>query len=86
MSVQRKGVTKGDIVRAIKQHTKSIDGMYRHMMFIDDILAKFVNFLGKEEEFSDYLLKLDKEAKAKEDGKHKQPKRKQSRRSSTTSK
>ena len=86
MSIKRKGVTKGEIVAAIKQHTTSINGIHQHMMFIDDILAKFVNFLGKEDEFSDYLSKLDKEAKAKRDGEHKQSERKQSGRSTTTSK
>jgi len=86
MSVKRKGVTKSDIVRAIKLHSNTIESINRHMMFVDDILAKFVNFLGKEDEFSEYLIKLDEEAKAKKDGEHKQPKRKRSGRSTTTSK
>ena len=86
MSIKRKGVTKGDIVGAIKQHGQSIEGMYRHMMFVDDILAKFVAFLGKEDEFAEYLTELDKKAKEKQDGEHKQKERKSSRRDVTTSK
>ena len=79
MSIQRKSVTKSDIVREIKAQGNTITSMYQHMMFIDDILAKFVNFLEKEDEFAEYLTKIE------EDGKSKQQEREQGRGNSATS-
>ena len=79
MSIQRKSVTKSDIVREIKAQGTTLQSMYQHMMFIDDILAKFVNFLEKEDEFAEYLTKIE------EDGKSKQQERERGRGNSATS-
>ena len=82
MSIKRKGVTKGDMVKALKDHDIAMQNMYRHILLIDDVLAKYIA-MNKDE---DKLAKFMNPLKEEEDGKHKQPKRKRSRTSSKTSK
>lgn len=83
MSIKRKGITKGEMVQAIKGHTNALNNIYKHLMFVDDILAKFVNFMGKDDEFANYLKELEE---SEENGEHKQKERIGSRGSSKASK
>ncbi len=53
--IKRKGVTKGDILRAIKHQTDALNNMNNHIMFIDDILSNFITFMKMEKEFEDFL-------------------------------
>tara|TARA_R100000458_G_C8274353_1_gene249288 strand:- start:470 stop:664 length:195 start_codon:yes stop_codon:yes gene_type:complete len=53
--IKRKGVTKGDIIRAIKNQTDALNNMNNHIMFIDDILSNFITFMKMEKEFEDFL-------------------------------
>ena len=82
MSEKRKAVTKGDIVNALKNHDIAMQNMYKHILLIDDVLANYIKMNDDETKLSNFMNPKDK----KKDGKHKQPKRKQSRRSSTVSK
>jgi hypothetical protein len=82
MSTKRKGVTKGDMVKALNDHDIAMQNMYKHILLIDDVLANYIKMNKDEDNLSGFMNPKTKE----EDGKPKQPKRKQSRRSTTTSK
>ena len=82
MSEKRKAVTKGDIVNALKNHDIAMQNMYRHILLIDDVLAKYIAMNKDEDKLAEFM----NPPKEEENGEHKQPKRKRSRRSSKTSK
>ena len=83
MSIKRKGVTKGEMVKVIKDHDIAMQNMYRHILLIDDVLAKYIAMNKDGTKLADFMNPPKEEAK---NGEHKQPKRKRSRRSSKTSK
>tara|TARA_R100000008_G_C3559871_1_gene155464 strand:- start:545 stop:796 length:252 start_codon:yes stop_codon:yes gene_type:complete len=83
MSIKRKGVTKGDMVKALKDHDIAMQNMYRHILLIDDVLAKYIAMNKDEDKLAEFMNPPKKE---EENGEHKQPKRKRSRRSTKTSK
>ena len=82
MSIKRKGVTKGDIVKELKNHEFALQNMYRHILLIDDVLAKYIAMNKDETKLADFMNPPKEEVK---NGEHKQPKRKRSRKSSTPS-
>ena len=82
MSTKRKGVTKGDMVKALNDHDIAMRNMYKHILLIDDVLANYIKMHKEEDKLAEFMNPKSK----KEYGKPKQSKRKQSRRSSTTSK
>jgi len=77
MSIKRKGVTKGDIVKELKNHEFALQNMYRHILLIDDVLAKYIDMKKDGEALSDFMK--PKEEEEKKNGEHKQSKRKRSR-------
>ena len=79
--IKRKGVSKGDIVQSIQNLDIACQNMYRHILLLDDVIAKYIDMKGDSEKLQKFINK-----KEKEDGKHKQPKRKRSRTSTKTSK
>ena len=83
MSIKRKGVTKGDMVKALKEHDTVMQNMYRHLLLIDDVLAKYIAMNKDEDRLANFMNPPKEEEK---NGEHKQPKRKRSRRSTKTSK
>jgi len=83
MSIKRKGITKGDMVKALKDHDIAMQNMYRHILLIDDVLAKYIAMNKDEDKLSEFMHPPTEE---EENGEHKQPKRKRSRRSTKTSK
>ena len=82
MSIKRKGVTKGEMVKVIKDHDIAMQNMYRHILLIDDVLAKYIAMNKDEDKLAEFM----NPPKEEENGEHKQPKRKRSRRSNKTSK
>ena len=82
--IKRKGVTKGDIVKALQQHDNVLQNMYRHILLIDDVLAKYIDMKKDGNALADFMK--PKEEEEKKNGEHKQPKRKRSRGNATTSK
>ena len=81
MSTKRKGVTKGDMVKALNDHDIAMRNIYKHILLIDDVLANYIKMNKEEDKLAEFMNPKSK----KEDGKSKQSKRKQSRRNSTTS-
>jgi len=79
--IKRKGVTKGDMVRAIKDLHFEIQGLQRYVMMIDNVVDKYIRMNKDEKKLKKYLEKVMKEA-----SEHKQKKRKSSGRSNTPSK
>jgi|ETNmetMinimDraft_30_1059905.scaffolds.fasta_scaffold184176_1 hypothetical protein len=77
----RKSVTKSDIVRALKEHDNAMEMMYRHILLIDDVFAKYIDMKKDGDALAKFM-----NATPKEDGKPKQPKRKRRRRSTSASK
>ena len=82
MSTKRKGVTKGDMVKTLNNHDIAMRNMYKHILLIDDVLANYIKMNKEEDKLAEFMSPKPK----KEDGKPKQSKRKQSRRSTTASK
>ena len=79
--IKRKGVTKGDMVRAIKDLHFEIQGLKRYVMMIDNVVDKYIRMNKDEKKLQKYLEKVMKEA-----SEHKQKKRKSSGRSTKPSK
>ena len=79
--IKRKGVTKGDMVRAIKDLHFQIQGLQRYVVMIDNVVDKYIHMNKDENKLKKYLEKI-----AKEKSEHKQKKRKSSGRSTKTSK
>ena len=79
--IKRKGVTKGDMVRAIKELHFEVQGLQRYVMMIDNVVDKYIHMNKDEKKLKKYLEKL-----AKEVNEHKQKKRKSSGRSTKPSK
>jgi hypothetical protein len=73
--IQRKGVTKGDIVRSIKAIEQYLTQMQQHILLIDNLLDKYISMKKDRDKLLEYMK-----------NEHKQSERKQGRRSSTTSK
>ena len=78
--IKRKGVTKGDMVRAIKDLYFQIQGLQRYAMMIDNVVDKYIRMNKDEKKLKKYLEKVMKEA-----SEHKQKKRKSSGRSNKSS-
>jgi len=79
--IKRKGVTKGDMVRAIKELNFEIQGLQRYVMMIDNVVDKYIRMNKDEKKLQKYLEKL-----GKKEIEHKQKKRKSSGRSTKVSK
>jgi len=80
--IKRKGVTKGDMVRAIKELHFELQQLARHLMMIDNVVDKYIRMNKDEKKLQKYMEKLLKEKK----NERKQPKRKSSGRSNKSSK
>ena len=79
--IKRKGVTKGDMVRAIKDLHFEIQGLQRYVMMIDNVVDKYIRMNKDENKLQKYIEKAMKEA-----SEQKQKKRKSSGRSTNPSK
>ena len=79
--IKRKGVTKGDMVRAIKELHFEVQGLQRYVMMIDNVVDKYIRMNKDENKLQKYIEKAMKEA-----SEHKQKKRKSSGRSTKPSK
>jgi len=79
--IKRKGVTKGDMVRAIKDLHFELQLIKKYVLTLDNILDKYVDMKKDGDKFKKYLEKL-----VKEQSEHKQKKRKSSGRSNKSSK
>lgn len=75
MPIQRKGVTKGDMVRAIKGIELHLMQLQQHIVMIDNILDKYIVMKKDKDKFVKFM-----------ENEHKQEQRKQSRKSTKTSK
>ena len=75
MPIQRKGVTKGDMVRAIKGIELHLMQLQQHIVMIDNILDKYIVMKKDKDKFIEFM-----------ENEHKQEQRKQSRKSTKTSK
>jgi hypothetical protein len=75
MPIQRKGVTKGDMVRAIKGIELHLMQLQQHIIMIDNILDKYIVMKKDKDKFVEFM-----------ENEHKQEQRKQSRKSTKTSK
>ena len=75
MPIQRKGVTKGDMVRAIKGIELHLMQLQQHIVMIDNILDKYIIMKKDKDKFKKFMQ-----------DEHKQKQRKQSRKSTKTSK
>tara|TARA_Y100000589_G_C27071363_1_gene595531 strand:- start:19 stop:246 length:228 start_codon:yes stop_codon:yes gene_type:complete len=75
MPIQRKGVTKGDMVRAIKGIELHLMQLQQHIIMIDNILDKYIVMKKDKDKFVKFMK-----------DEHKQEQRKQSRKSTKTSK
>jgi|TARA_B100001287_G_C22437959_1_gene414598 hypothetical protein len=75
MPIQRKGVTKGDMVRAIKGIELHLMQLQQHIVMIDNILDKYIVMKKDKDKFVEFM-----------ENEHKQEQRKQSRKSTKTSK
>lgn len=75
MPIQRKGVTKGDMVRAIKGIELHLMQLQQHIIMIDNILDKYIVMKKDKDKFVKFM-----------ENEHKQEQRKQSRKSTKTSK
>tara|TARA_R100000353_G_scaffold104275_2_gene75343 strand:+ start:280 stop:507 length:228 start_codon:yes stop_codon:yes gene_type:complete len=75
MPIQRKGVTKGDMVRAIKGIELHLMQLQQHIVMIDNILDKYIIMKKDKDKFKKFM-----------EDEHKQEQRKQSRKSTKTSK
>jgi|TARA_Y100000296_G_C5157518_1_gene249963 hypothetical protein len=78
MSIKRKGITKGDMVKALKDHDIAMQNMYRHILLIDDVLAKYIAMNKDEDKLAEFMHPPTEEEE-KKNGEHKQSKRKRSR-------
>tara|TARA_R100000664_G_C2721609_1_gene114907 strand:+ start:189 stop:449 length:261 start_codon:yes stop_codon:yes gene_type:complete len=83
--MNKKTLTKHDLLRAIKGIAMELQILQRHVMMIDNILDKYIHMNKDEEKFKKYMEKIIKEEEKKKD-EHKQGKRKQSGRSAKASK
>lgn len=75
MPIQRKGVSKGDMVRAIKGMELHLMQLQQHIVMIDNILDKYIIMKKDKDKFVEFM-----------ENEHKQKKRKQSRKDTKTSK
>ena len=75
MPIQRKGVTKGDMVRAIKGIELHLMQLQQHIVMIDNILDKYIIMKKDKDKFKKFM-----------EDEQKQEQRKQSRKSTKTSK
>ena len=75
MPIQRKGVSKGDMVRAIKGIELHLMQLQQHIVMIDNILDKYIVMKKDKDKFVKFM-----------EDEHKQTKRKQSRKDTKTSK
>jgi hypothetical protein len=75
MPIQRKGVSKGDMVRAIKGIELHLMQLQQHIVMIDNILDKYIIMKKDKDKFKKFM-----------EDEHKQKQRKQSRKSTKTSK
>tara|TARA_B100000029_G_scaffold508792_1_gene596499 strand:- start:1592 stop:1849 length:258 start_codon:yes stop_codon:yes gene_type:complete len=82
--MNKKTLTKHDLLRAIKGIAMELQMLQRHVMMIDNILDKYIHMNKDEEKLQKYLIDLSKKEKKKDE--HKQGKRKQSGRSAKASK
>ena len=80
MSIKRKGITKGEMVQALKHHEQSIQYLTNHILLIDDVVAKYIKMNKHEDKLADFMNPEEK------NGEPKQKKRKRSRRNATTGK
>jgi hypothetical protein len=75
MPIQRKGVSKGDMVRAIKGIELHLMQLQQHIVMIDNILDKYIVMKKDKDKFVEFM-----------ENEHKQKQRKQSRKDTKTSK
>ena len=75
MPIQRKGVTKGDMVRAIKGIELHLMQLQQHIVMIDNILDKYIIMKKDKDKFKKFM-----------EDEHKQKQRKQSTKSTKTTK
>ena len=57
MAIKRKGVTRGDLVRAIKGLERAIDVMHYRVNSIEAIIDKYIELQDNGDEFADFLEK-----------------------------
>ena len=92
--MNKKTLTKHDLLRAIKGISMQIEVLQNHIMMIDNVLDKYIHMNKDEDKLQKYLIDLAKKEKEKAEEKllknksdeHKQEKRKQSGRSAKVSK
>ena len=75
MPIQRKGVSKGDMVRAIKGIELHLMQLQQHIVMIDNVLDKYIVMKKDKDKFVEFM-----------ENEHKQKQRKQSRKDTKTSK
>tara|TARA_R100000656_G_scaffold114208_1_gene86577 strand:- start:28 stop:282 length:255 start_codon:yes stop_codon:yes gene_type:complete len=83
--IRRKGVTKGDMVRAIKELHFELQQVTRHLIMIDGIVDNYIHMNKDEKKLKKFMTEMVKEQQKKKD-EHKQEQRKSSGRSTKTSK
>ena len=97
MTIKRKGATKGEIVKTMNGILSTqariiewIEFLANRMDVLDNIMGSYIEMRGGSKDLKKFIdkekKKIELAKKKEEDGEHKQPKRKRSGRSTTTSK
>ncbi len=55
--IKRKGVSKGDIVQSIKNIDIACQNMYRHILLLDDVIAKYIDMKGDGDKLQKFINK-----------------------------
>ena len=71
--INKKTLTKHDLVRGIKELTMQLQMVRKHVMMIDNVVDKYIHMNKDEKKFKKYMEKLVKEKeKNEQDTEHKQ--------------
>ena len=57
MSIKRKGITKGEMVQALKHHEQSIQYLTNHILLIDDVVAKYIKMNNSQKDIFNFGVK-----------------------------
>jgi len=55
VAIKRKGVTRGDLVRAIKSLERGLDILNYRVGSVEAIIDKYIELQGNGDEFADFL-------------------------------
>ena len=70
--INKKTLTKHDLVRGIKELTMQLQMLHRHVMMMDNVVDKYIRMNKDEDKLKKYMEDLLEKEKNAQDTEHKQ--------------